>query len=129
MFRRFALLVLALIALLIPACLNEAAVDDVFCDADESCYTELHTGVFCGGVECPKSDCYVNWHCGGPEESECRAEMSPEWDDHNACTVDSCGPNGLEHTPYTPADLDDGDPCTLDECSAVQGITHLDTCS
>jgi len=120
-----------LLAVLLPACVNQETVDYAFCDADEACFAiKDPPPVVCGGVKCPSSKCYVNVHCNPEKPSECIGDgYTKDFDDHNACTVEACGADGWEHTPLKPEDLDDGDACTEDQCNPGIGPVHTNTCA
>jgi hypothetical protein len=120
-----------LLALFLPACVNQETVDYAFCDADEACFTStVPLEVVCGGVKCPSSLCYVNVHCNPEKPSECIGDgYTKDFDDHNACTVETCGADGWEHTPLRPEDLDDGNACTVDQCDVGSGPVHTNTCT
>lgn len=84
------------------------------------------SGVVCGGQECPATKCVVNIHCGGDDGTLCLGDQIANWNDENACTVDTCddATGEVTHTPYTAEDLDDGDDCTLDSCDPLWGPKH-----
>lgn len=112
------------LALLLPACLNQNALDEAFCDESEPCFED--DTLVCGGVERCDNPCFTGWSCDG---AECRAESySDDFDDGNKCTIEECSPAGWIHRMPTAEELDDGDPCTLDECDPGLGITHTNTC-
>lgn len=121
---RFALL----LALFLPACIDQSAVDFAFCDSDEECFAQP-AAVVCGGVRCDVTNvCYTDWYC---EAGECRAAgYADDFDDGNLCTVETCDPlKGWKHHTPTAQEMDDGDVCTVDECDPAQGVTHNNTCS
>lgn len=122
-----------LLALLLPACVNQETVDYAFCDADEACFSVVEPEpVVCGGIECT-GHCGVTFECkpgiGGGEVCAI-VEALPGEDDGDLCTYDSCNASGTKwkHEPIPAADMDDGDPCTIDECSPGTGIYHVPSC-
>lgn len=123
-----------LLAVLLPACVNQETVDDIFCDEDEACFGIVEPEpVVCGGVTCGGS-CGATWECGkgpgGAEVCVATSETSGK-DDGDLCTYDLCGKDGKTwtHTPIPAKDMDDGDPCTVDECKPATGVYHVQTCT
>lgn len=128
---RFAPVAVVLVAGCTCACEpNWSTVSLAFCDPDESCFDGVggnEPGFKCGDVICDMESewrgCVEGWTCtaGG----ECIGiALTPDADDDNLCTVDTCEGGGWIHTPYTAEDIDDDDPCTFDQCSPGLGITH-----
>lgn len=126
-------LALLLAAVLLPACVNQEAVDYAFCDADEACFSIVEPEpVVCGGVTCGGL-CGTAWACGkgpgGVDVCQVTAEI-PGKDDGDLCTYDLCkGGDHWVHIEYGPAELDDHDPCTIDECKPASGVYHVNTCT
>lgn len=122
---------LPLLLLILPSCVDGELLSDVFCGSGEACLAVVEPPVVvCGGVECPSSLCYLNVHCNPEKPSECIGDgYTKDFDDHNACTVETCGAEGWEHAPLRPEDLDDGDACTVDQCDVGSGPVHTNTCT
>jgi hypothetical protein len=121
-----------LLALLLPACVNQETVDYAFCDADEACFSVVEPDpVVCNGVTC-SGLCGVAWGCqkgpGGTDVCVVTEEM-PGKDDGDLCTYDLCkGNDHWIHVPITAAEMDDGNECTIDECKPASGVYHVNTC-
>jgi N-acetylneuraminic acid mutarotase len=112
----------------------------------------LHTPATAGATCSDGNPCNGLEICNG--QGACVAGVPPEIDDQNVCTTDSCGPNGVVHTPVAggtpcrdanlcngnefcdgagacvagaPPAVDDGNPCTVDSCDPLNGVSHVET--
>lgn len=91
--------------------------EGTICVAGQDCFVPCDTDVDCDDADA----------CNGVETCDlntgvCLAGNSPDCNDQNACTVDTCdATNGCGHSPLG---CDDADPCTIDSCDPQTGCTH-----
>jgi hypothetical protein len=80
---------------------------------------------FLEGDQCtpqPVDPCCAEYACVA---SVCTAQCDPLCDDGNACTTDTCGPNGCVNLPV---DCEDGLFCTADSCEPDTGCIATSAC-